>query len=56
MSRGKFVEVKCDGCGNEQVIFSRAAGDVKCLVCDDVLAESSSGKADFQAQVVETVA
>ncbi|MDY6766094.1 MAG: 30S ribosomal protein S27e [Candidatus Nanohaloarchaea archaeon] len=56
MARGEFVTVKCDGCGNEQVVFSKPASDINCVVCDDLLAESTGGKADFKSQVVETVA
>lgn len=50
------MKVKCDGCGNEQIIFDRPAGDVQCVVCDDVLAESTGGRAEFTATVVEDVA
>ncbi|MBI4173825.1 MAG: 30S ribosomal protein S27e, partial [Candidatus Aenigmarchaeota archaeon] len=35
----KFLKVKCD-CKNEQVIFEKAAGTVRCNVCDAVLAEA----------------
>ncbi|MFB6265487.1 MAG: 30S ribosomal protein S27e, partial [Candidatus Nanohaloarchaea archaeon] len=55
LSRGKFVKVKCDGCGNEQIVFSRPSRDVECVVCGDVLAESSGGTAEFQSQVVGEV-
>ncbi len=56
MARGHFIKVKCDGCGNEQVIFNKPAGDVQCVVCDDVLAKSAGGTAEFRATVVEDVA
>lgn len=49
------MKVKCDGCGNEQIVFSKPAGDVRCIVCDDVIAESAGGKADFKVPVIETV-
>jgi len=39
-----FLKVKCIGCGNEQVIFSSAACNVKCLGCNKILADSGSGK------------
>lgn len=55
MSHGEFVKVKCDGCGNEQIVFEKPAGDVRCVVCDDVLARSTGGKADFMATVLEAV-
>ncbi len=41
----KFLRVKCEKCKNEQVIFERAASVVKCLVCGEVLAKPTGGKA-----------
>ncbi|MCJ7479304.1 MAG: 30S ribosomal protein S27e [Candidatus Nanohaloarchaeota archaeon QJJ-7] len=56
LSRGKFVKVECDGCGNEQIVFSRPSGDLECVVCGDVLADSSGGMAEFQSRIVAEVA
>lgn len=44
-----FLKVKCEKCNNEQKIFSKASTDVKCLVCGEVLAKPSGGKAVLQA-------
>lgn len=52
---GKFVKVKCQKCKNEQVMFEKAADDVKCLVCGETLAESTGGKARIKAEVLEVV-
>jgi small subunit ribosomal protein S27e len=52
---GKFLKVKCGKCKNEQVIFEKPAGDVKCLVCGETLAESMGGKARLKAKVLEVV-
>ena len=52
---GKFVRVKCVKCKNEQVIFEKAAGNVKCLVCGEILAESTGGKARIKGEVLEVV-
>ncbi|NYZ79648.1 30S ribosomal protein S27e, partial [Candidatus Micrarchaeota archaeon] len=30
--KSKFLRVKCDDCGSEQVTFSAASHDVNCLV------------------------
>ena len=49
----KFLKVKCSGCGNEQTIFSSANRDVKCLACNNVLAESKGGKVKLKAKVVK---
>ncbi len=51
----EFVKVKCKECKNEQVIFSKAAGEVKCLVCGAVLAKQTGGRADILAKVLKTV-
>ena len=52
---GEFVKVKCNGCKNEQVIFSKPAGEVKCLVCGEVLANNTGGKAEVSAKVIRPV-
>ncbi|MFH1445211.1 MAG: 30S ribosomal protein S27e [Nanoarchaeota archaeon] len=46
----KFLEVKCEKCKNKQMIFSKPAGIVKCLVCGAVLAEPTGGKANIKAK------
>ena len=43
-----FLKVQCGKCNNEQKIFSKASTDVKCLVCGEVLAKPSGGKAILQ--------
>ena len=40
----RFLRVKCGGCGNEQNVFSAPASSVKCLVCNQVLAESTASR------------
>lgn len=51
----KFIKVKCEECGNEQVISEKPACKIKCLACDKILAESTGGKAVIKAQVVGPV-
>ncbi|MFB6193096.1 MAG: 30S ribosomal protein S27e [Candidatus Nanohaloarchaea archaeon] len=46
-----FVRVKCSECGNEQTTFSRASTEVECLVCGEVLARPTGGKAEFPGEV-----
>jgi len=48
-----FVKVKCHECGNEQTIFGRAATEVKCLKCNEVIAISRGGKAAIKAEILE---
>ncbi len=48
----KFIKVVCSKCKNEQVMFEKPSNVVKCLVCDEVLARPTGGKADIRAKVV----
>ena len=52
--KGKFVKVRCE-CKNEQVVFSKAASEVKCLVCNKPLVKSTGGKAQFIARELEVL-
>lgn len=47
----KFVEVECQKCKNEQIVFSKPAADLKCLVCGETLATATGGIADFRAKI-----
>ena len=51
--RTKFFKVKCGGCGNEQTIFSNANRDVKCLACNNVLAESRGGRVKLKVKPIK---
>ena len=50
-----FLRVKCTKCGNEQVVFDRAAVQVKCNVCEDVLLETQGGKAKIKGEVTQVL-
>lgn len=50
-----FLKVKCTKCGNEQVVFDRAAVQVKCNVCEDVLLETRGGKARIKGEVTQVI-
>lgn len=50
-----FLKVKCTKCGNEQVIFDRAAVQVKCSVCEDILVETQGGKARIRGEVTQVL-
>jgi small subunit ribosomal protein S27e len=52
-TKSRFIRVKCDDCGNEQVIFDSAATVVKCLVCERILAEPKGGKAQLKTKVLD---
>ena len=40
---GEFIKVKCK-CKNEQMIFSKPASVVRCLVCNEILADPTGGR------------
>jgi len=48
-----FLKVKCTKCGNEQVVFDRAAVQVKCNICEDILLETQGGKAKIKGEVTQ---
>lgn len=48
-----FAKVKCSKCNNEQVINLKPSMEVVCLVCQEVLAKSTGGKAELKAQVIK---
>ncbi|MGL4670097.1 MAG: 30S ribosomal protein S27e [Methanobacteriaceae archaeon] len=51
--KGNFLKVKCMDCGNEQVVFDRAASNVKCIICSKTMVESQGGKSIIKAEIVE---
>ncbi len=51
-TKSRFLKVRCGDCGNEQVIFGCGASQVKCLVCDKVIAESTGGKTNVKTQIL----
>ena len=48
----KFIKVKCK-CGHEQAMFSSPSMDVSCNKCNEIIAHSSSGKAEFVGKLVK---
>lgn len=48
-----FIKVRCHSCGNEQFIFGRAATEIKCLKCEEVIAVPTGGKAAVKAEILE---
>lgn len=53
--RGTFAKVECADCGNEQVLFVRAATVVTCQVCGSGLAEPTGGFAELKGTLKEYV-
>ncbi len=51
----KFVKLRCNKCKNEQIIFGKPSSKIKCLVCDNLLAEPTSGKGKIRSQILEVL-
>lgn len=51
--KSKFIKVRCKKCKNEQIIFEKPSTEVKCLVCEEVLAKPTGGKAKIETNVLE---
>jgi len=52
MVKSKFLEVKCRKCKNKQIIFSHASREVRCLVCNEILALPKGGKAEIKGEIL----
>ncbi|MBX5327939.1 MAG: 30S ribosomal protein S27e [Candidatus Bathyarchaeota archaeon] len=50
--RSSFLRVKCQKCGNEQLVFNHAVNKVNCNVCGTELASPSGGKAIIKGEIV----
>jgi small subunit ribosomal protein S27e len=55
MARSRFIKVRCQACKNEQIIFEGATTEVKCLICNAVIAKPKGGKAELKARLVEVL-
>lgn len=53
--KSRFLKIKCPKCGNTQIIFSHVSRSVKCVVCGEVLARPTGGKAEILAEVLEVL-
>jgi len=52
---GKFLKVKCNDCGNEQIVFKNPAMNVACSVCGSTLVKSRGGAGELRGKLVEVV-
>ncbi|MFQ6124173.1 MAG: 30S ribosomal protein S27e [Candidatus Heimdallarchaeota archaeon] len=53
--RSCFLEVRCEDCGNTQIIFNKPSTVVRCLVCNTELTEPAGGVAKFLGTVLGEV-
>jgi small subunit ribosomal protein S27e len=51
----RFIKVRCQACKNEQIMFEGATTEVKCLICNAVIAKPKGGKAELKARLVEVL-
>ena len=51
--KSKFLKVKCDDCGSEQVVFNSSAHEVNCLVCGKLLVTPGSSKAEILSKTIK---
>lgn len=49
----RFLRVLCNGCGNEQVIFSASASKVNCLVCNQELGQTGASSINVKAKILK---
>ncbi|HEQ78978.1 MAG TPA: 30S ribosomal protein S27e [Euryarchaeota archaeon] len=52
---GRFIRVKCNDCGNDQITFSKPAMNVNCQVCGATVVKSQGGKGKIVGELVEEV-
>jgi small subunit ribosomal protein S27e len=50
--RSVFLRVKCQKCGNEQLVFSNTVNKISCNVCSETLATPTGGRAEINGEVL----
>ena len=53
--RSRFLRVRCNDCGNEQLVYSHVSSVVRCKVCSKTLAVPRGGKAEIKATILGEV-
>ncbi|MGB9660063.1 MAG: 30S ribosomal protein S27e [Nitrososphaerales archaeon] len=51
--RSAYLLIKCSNCGNEQVVFSSSTVDIKCKICDNLIAQRTGGKAKIFGTIIK---
>ena len=51
----RFLKVVCMKCKNEQIIFNKASANVRCLVCDNILAEATGGMSIIKSKILKVL-
>lgn len=50
----QFIKVRCPKCKNEQIVFSKPASEVACVICNNALVHPTGSKGVVKGSVVET--
>jgi len=51
--RSRFIKIKCQDCGNEQIVFNKPATTVRCLICGKTLMETRGGLGKINGKILE---
>src|SRR3989344_4847496 len=54
-NKSQFFKVRCNKCKNEQNVFNKCSSEIKCLVCDEILAMPTGGKSKVIAKILEAM-
>lgn len=55
LPKSKFVKVQCKKCKNEQIIYNKASTVVRCLKCEEILAQPTGGEAIIKGKVLQVL-
>lgn len=47
-----FIRIKCPDCGTETVTYARGSTEVKCSVCNTLLAKPTGGKSVINGEII----
>jgi small subunit ribosomal protein S27e len=53
--KSRFLRIKCLNCGAEVIVFGCATTEVKCIVCEKQLVQSTGGKARILTKISEVL-
>lgn len=55
--KSKFFKVKCKACEHEMIIFNHSKTIIRCQGkdCDEIIATPQGGKAEINAEILETL-
>ncbi|MDR2544724.1 MAG: 30S ribosomal protein S27e [Methanobrevibacter sp.] len=53
--KGQFLRVRCLDCDNEQIVFNKAASNVKCIICGKTVVKPLGGKSKIMAKITEVI-